>query len=951
MEFSFAYPLALLAMLPAAVFFAVIYRKYYEKGYHGSAWPLVLRLVIVLLLVLSLAGLEIRLPVKRTEIVFVADLSDSTIARQGEMNRFISDSLKILPEDYYAAIVGFGGNALIEQSLSGGRSFYTFSSKPDTNYSNIDQALQRAEGIFTRDSRKRIVLLTDGAENMGDAMLRAGALAQRGIPVDVKYLETIPPGEVQLSELTLPSSLYEGEDYDIRVEINSTVDTRGILRLYANRMPAGSQEVQIQKGQNTFLFRQTAEAAGTVVYEAELEPLTDDDTFMQNNRIASYVRIEGPPVVALVEGQEEEGRELARIMEAGGLEYKLFSPYTLPGQLDELMKFDAVILANVGYDELGQEKAGILDSYVKSMGKGMLVTGGDNSYALGGYMGTRLEEMLPVDMDLSRKKEIPSLALVLVIDKSGSMDESQYGVNKMKLAKEAAIRSTQALRDEDFIGVVAFDSAAGWVVEIQQASGRDDIENAIGTIRPGGGTNLYPGLNMAYQALQNTKTALKHVIVLTDGHTAGGNFDSLVSQMAAEGITVSGVAVGQDADSRLMERIAELGNGRFYFTDDYASIPKIFTKETYMATRSYINNETFHPKAAGSSHILRGIDAVPSLDGYITTTIKGGAVPVLVSHKDDDPVLACWDYGLGKVAAWTSDARGIWTEKWLKWDQAAEFWLNTISSVLPGSTNEGGRVETSRTGSMGQVAVSIDGPDAGYDTNAIIVDPEGNESQIKLQPVKPGYYQGNFELKATGVYLIRVDQQRDDGSTASMEAGLIYPYSPEYDIRQTSSLNLPENIAEQTGGRLLQNPEDLLQYEPKPVWRHHEIWPALLTAALFLFFLDIVVRKLGLKYVAGKLLSPVVKALTGAFLNIGRKINLKSKAAVPSALSSRKDNESSDENTSHTPEESNEGKANVRSGEKNHSRKDGKQAEPKQDEQDNFTGALLEARRNSRIRK
>ncbi len=208
---------------------------------------------------------------------------------------------------------------------------------------------------------------------------------------------------------------------------------------------------------------------------------------------------------------------------------------------------------------------------------------------------------------------------------------------------------------------MGFDSAASWVVETQSVKERKEIQDTIGTMQPGGGTNLYPGLSLAFQSLKETDAALKHVIVLTDGHTQGGNFDALVKEMADTGITVSGVAVGKDSDLTLMERLANMGNGRYYFTDEFSSIPKIFTKETYMATRSYINNETFFPKALGSSSILSNIDAVPSLDGYITTTIKGGAVPVLVSNQDDDPVLAYWEYGLGKVAAWTSDAKGIWT--------------------------------------------------------------------------------------------------------------------------------------------------------------------------------------------------------------------------------------------------------------------------------------------------
>ncbi len=861
MAFSFSNPLALLMLLPAAAFVIYLFCRYRGKGFHGGIWPLVLRLLLILLLVLSLAGLELKIPVDRTEIVFAADLSDSTVSRQGELADFIADALKILPENYHAGIISFGGNALIEQSLGSRQPFHAFHSRPDTDYSNIEQALQRAEGLFTQDSSKRIVLLTDGAENLGDALLRAGVLRQRGISVDVFHLDTVPPEEVQLSGLTLPSSLYQGESYDIQIEINSTVETRGILRLYANRLPVDSREVEIQKGRNIFLFRREAETVGTVIYEAELEPLSGHDTFLQNNRTASYARIEGPPMIALVEGQEGEGRELAGIMDAGGLEYRIFLPHTLPDQLEELVKFDAVILANVGIDELGHEKTEILDNYVRSMGRGLLVTGGDNSYALGGYLGTRLEEMLPVDMDLSKRKEIPSLALALVIDKSGSMSDTQFGINKMELAKEAAIRSTEALRDDDFIGVAVFDSAAAWVVEMQKVINREDIQDAIATIQPGGGTNMYPGLDMAYQALKNTDAALKHVIVLTDGHTGGGNFDSLVTRMAAEGMTVSGVAVGKDADGRLMEHIAALGKGRYYFTDDYAGIPKIFTKETYMAARSYINNETFYPQARGGSAILAGIESVPSLDGYLTTTIKGGAVPVLVSRQDDDPILAYWDYGLGKVAAWTSDAKGIWTERWLKWEQAASFWLNTISSVLPGSSGEGGRIETGRTGNTGHIAVSTDEQDSGSEIYAVVVNPDGGESRVRMLPSRPGYYQGNFALDSTGVYLVRVEQRRDDGTAAAMEGALIYPYSPEYDIDQAPSRNLAEHIAGRTGGLMIEKPEDLLLHQPAPVWRHHEIWPALLLIALLIFLLDIVLRRLGLRFVLDRVNSFISKSV------------------------------------------------------------------------------------------
>jgi len=448
-------------------------------------------------------------------------------------------------------------------------------------------------------------------------------------------------------------------------------------------------------------------------------------------------------------------------------------------------------------------------------------------------------------MDLSNREELPSLALMLVIDKSGSMSDSQYGISRMELAKEAALRSLDALRTKDTIGIIGFDSAARWVVEPQSPEDREKVQNAVATMGPGGGTNMYPGLHMAFEALKDIDAKLKHIIVLTDGHTQGGNFNALVSDMVDNGITLTGVAVGRDSDTRLLEQLSKLGQGRYYYTDAFNSIPKIFTKETYMATQSYINNETFYPKAAAYSSILQGIDALPSLNGYITTTIKDTASPVLISHKGD-PILAAWQYGLGRSLAWTSDARGQWTEEWMSWEGASDFWLNAVSYLLPGQ-NGSGRIEASAAGKSGKITIWNDQlMMESVDSIAYVVDPEGNSVQAPLTAVKPGEYQGEFPIEKPGVYLIRVEQQGKD-FTNTLESGLSVNYSPEYDLRRPSSKTLLEALANQTGGRMLNSPEDVFKADSAPVWTYKELWPLLMTIAMFLLILDIAVRKLALE--------------------------------------------------------------------------------------------------------
>lgn len=938
MIFSFKNPLLLLLLLPCAGFTAVIYLKYKKYRLYKGFMPAAVRLLILLMLILSIAGMELKTLVDDVELIFVADLSDSTLSTREDILDFIRDSLRILPDNYKTGIVGFGGDAQVEHMLTDFRGFSDFHITPNTSLTNIDAALQRAEALFSSASRKRIVLLTDGSENAGDGMMRAKILRQHGIRVDGVLLETRPPAEVQLSDLRIPASLYQGESYGVRVVIDSTVETRGTLKLFADRTVVGMQTIELQKGTNVFVFDEKAVQIGTIVYEAELEAA--DDTFRQNNRMSAFTRIKGPAQVAIVEGTEGEGRELAKILEAGGCRYKVFTPNTMPEDLEELVKYDAVILANVDYEKLREDKAKMLDTYVKSLGKGLLTTGGDSSYILGGYLGTPLEKLLPVEMELKNKEENPSLALLLVIDKSGSMSGDQFGISKMDLAKEAAIRSLEVLRETDYIGIVAFDSMAYWVVDTQKAKDKDSIGKRIATMAPGGGTNLSPGLQFALASLSKVDAAFKHVIVLTDGQTEQGNITGLIRQMTEEDITISAVAVGDDADTRLMQRIAELGNGRYYFTNDFASIPKIFTKETYLAKRDYINNETFYPKVAGYSPILQNITAIPPLHGYIAATPKAGAEVVLQSSKDD-PVLASWTYGLGKVASWMSDTTGIWTEDWMTWSGSADFWLNTLSYILPGESTGSAGLEVERDGSLARISLTTnEGLGIGGDSKAVIVDPEGNERTVALNPLKPGYHQGSFQLDKTGVYLIRVEQN-SSGVTSVIETGLNYPYSPEYDMRLTSSKAVLEHIVNQTDGRIVREAEELLQYEEPPVWKHTEIWPYLLAAALIIFIYDIAARKLEIGRIAGKMARRAKDRLVRLFGALSRYVvnSWANRSANIGENSPQPDRKTSE---AEQPALTSEGEDRSKTDEKG-SIKDAPGS-------DDFTSELLKARRKSKIK-
>jgi len=871
---GFAAPLWLLLAVPVIAFVILSFVRSRRIGSKKDRYILMLRCVIVLLIILSLAGTSIRKYTHAATVFFVADLSNSAAGAKAQMESFISSALEQKPHHWQAGIITFGKDALVEHPAGQTTYFDGFETLPNPHFTDIEGALQMAAALLPADTRKRMVLLTDAAENVGDALKSSRALALQDIVIDGVYFDTTPSAEVQVTSLDVPGRLYKGETYDIRVQIHSTANTSGVLRLYANRQLISQERVEIQKGENTFVFKDTAQDSGIKTYEAVLQ--VGEDTVYQNNSAVAFVEVYGLPAVAVVEGREGEGRELVKMLNQAGIETMVLTPQVLPAALEELRKYHALVLCNVAADDLGEEKMKALESYVKHLGRGLLVIGGDNSYALGGYMATPLESMLPVDVDLMRKADIPSLGLVLVIDKSGSMAAGQYGVSKMELAKEAAIRSTEALRPVDYIGVVAFDDVASWIVKTQAVDDVDRIKSDIGTIRPGGGTNMYPGLKLAYESLKELNVQLKHVIMLTDGQSQEGNFHGLVQEMRDHGITVSTVAVGEDSDTKLLEELANIGEGRYYYTDEFTNIPKIFTKETYLATQSYIHNRTFYPVVTGYSPIIEGFaQGFPPLHGYIATLPKAEANVVLSSDRQD-PVLAEWQYGLGRVVAWTSDLRGSWTGDWLVWNEVQRFWLNVISWILPMEDERYGLLDVSRMEDRGHITLDISQNwNEALSSHAVVIKPGGGQQEISLQITQPGKYEGQFEIDEVGVYLVRVELKDGESTALQIEDGLAVSYSPEYDIRNQGSDELLKKLVKETGGIMLEKPEQAFREDLQPVLAETEVAPYLLSAALVLFVVEIALRRLKVEALLRKWASRI-KIWEGQWANSALEGTLKS---------------------------------------------------------------------------
>ena len=265
-----------------------------------------------------------------------------------------------------------------------------------------------------------------------------------------------------------------------------------------------------------------------------------------------------------------------------------------------------------------------IEKYVRDLGGGLLVIGGSQSYGAGGYFRTPLERILPVDMRPPARLEMPHVALLFVLDKSGSMGAGPEGSTKLDLAKAAAIAAADIMNPTDQVGILAFDAAWDWALPFRQVGKGEWISERLSSLQSDGGTDLYKAMLEAHRGIAAKQAAIKHVIVLSDGLTDKADFHSLVAKMARDGITVSTVSVGNDADVQLMADIAKDGKGRGYVALDPETIPQIFTTETLLISRDLLIEKPVTPSIVTPSGPLKGLpqNNLPALRGYVLTYPK-----------------------------------------------------------------------------------------------------------------------------------------------------------------------------------------------------------------------------------------------------------------------------------------------------------------------------------------
>lgn len=845
----FAQPLVLavlVLLLPLVVL--VPRRRLRTAGLGLRLGILVTRAALLGALVLALAQPSLRPAGQARAVVFALDVSDSLSPEQQQWARaWIDRAARALPPGSQWQTVEFGTRAQLAGvgPATPDQPPAPPPAPPDGTSTDLAAALRMAAALLPHDARyaPEVVLLSDGWPTAGASPLEA-------LPDGLNVSYVVPPrlGNRPLAvvhALDVPARERAGEQFDVNVSLQAAEAVDARLRLWVGNTLTTDGPVHLEAGETHVLLPATLAAPGFVELRAELS------TDQSSSRLAAVTVVKPAGRVLVLEDEPHDADGLVPLLQAQGLQVDRQPSSSLPPSASGLATEDGVVLVNTPATSLSLDQQRTLQSFVQDLGRGLVVVGGARTFAPGGYQGSVLDDLLPVSAEPPIEPQQGSLALFLVIDRSGSMDivtggsGASRGATKMAMAREAAIQAAELLQPNDTLGVIAFDSTFQWIVPPTKLRGPDDIRQAqalIGTIKAAGGTSILPPLEAAFDAAAQADAPLRHVILMTDGESSDRGYEDLLNRTRDAQITLSTLAIGSDADTRLLSNLARLGGGRYYFTERSTQIPLIASKETTILTRNAIVDGQVGALVSEPSPILRSIPGdFPPLHGYVATTRKDRAVTALETERGH-PLLAHWQYGLGRVVAWTSEAQQGWTSDWANWPAAAQFWAQIVRWSLPAPVRSDFQPSVQVAPDGRHVALQVQAlRDDGHfadlqDTRATVLAPDGTARQVVLPQTAPGTYQLDSQVDAAGTYRVLFSQ----GSREEV-AGFSAPDAVEAHTAGTN-VALLDQLARASGGRELHDQDDLARPASgagPPI----ELWPWLLGLAVLLLPLDVYLRR------------------------------------------------------------------------------------------------------------
>ncbi len=845
-------PWVLLLALPAAAWLWWSGRRStHPMPARRRAGMLALRVLAVLAALAALAGPALRQAGSGDAVVVVYDHS----ASQGEVGLATAATraaraLAGAPAGMWMAAVSAGAvPSVISPPIAGGDA-----PKPDPlllarsgGDSDLAAAVDLARGLFPAGTTRRMLLITDGMQTRGDLRRAAREAALAGIPISVIAQAGPARPDVRVTAFTSSRSrAFEGSALTLTAEVEATMAGSGVARLFENGVEAATMAVRLDAGERRRLeFRRTPAERNLFTYRVRLDGFAGDQV-PGNDEALALVDVAGRPRLLHLASDRSEARYLAEALVGEGMRVDTRPPEECPTSAAELTAFDGIILADVAARLVAPPAMEALRDYVETFGGGLVVSGGPNSFGVGGWYRTPIEDLLPVKMQATETEEKASVGLALVIDRSGSMSGEP-----LEMCKQASIATLGLLQAKDYVMVVAFDSQAQVVVPMGRLINKPQAEARVAAIGAGGGTEILPGMSMAYEGLLACPAKTKHMIVLTDGQSSDSGFVELAARAKANRITVSAVAVGDGADTAGLQAIARAGGGKFYLCQDPRQVPRIFTQDAMSHLGKLVREQAFRPRQVERHAMLAGIDPAraPELHGYVRTIRRSTAQVPLVTDVGD-PLLAHWRFGHGKVTAFTSDNASRWAGLWLSgWTAGyAQFWTQVVRETA--REPQGRRMDASLEAADAQARIRVDLlEDAatwkdGAEVRAEVfhVPVHGGAmrpvADLVLAQDGPGRYAGAFAQDRPGVYLVRV---RSGGDTVS--AGLVHQPGSESASGRIDHALLAD-VARITGGSVLADAGSAL---PPPAAAAQgaplDLRPPLVALLLALLLLDLIVRR------------------------------------------------------------------------------------------------------------
>jgi len=865
MPIEFRYPWLLLLLLALPLLWLAFRRSLADLAPTQRRVAFAMRATVLGLLIIAIAGPSLSLPVRDVATLFVVDHSASVPeSSRAEAAAFVAQSAQTMAEGDQAGVVQFAAKPQVAIGLGKGTpEFSGVDTEAITDAeSDLSRALEFAAALLPADAERRIVLMSDGNATRGDATATAARLAEAGIQVDTIPLAVSEDPEVAVREVLLPGRLQEEESFTLRALIRSNVATQAEVRLLQNDFVIGRRQVELQPGENEETFTGLKAESGFATFEVDV--VARQDTEVENNVALAGAGVRGAPRLLVLDTNESSIRPFADAMRREGFEVEVRGVNGAPRSLPELQGYDLLLLSDYSAIHFSPAQMELYRVWVENFGGALLMAGGENSFGVGGYFRTPIEQMLPVRMEHDDRQELPTVALLVILDRSGSMGAQVQGQTKMALANQGAVLAMNVLKNRDYYGLYSVDTTVHKTVPLSRITSRKAIEQRImSVVAGGGGIYVYTSLVDASQALRDINARIKHVILfsdaadaeekfageMSDGTQTGGSALDLASNMADGKITTSVVALGydRDRDINFLRLLAERGNGRFYLTNNALNLPQIFTTETMKVAQSSLIEEPFFAQPVEPSSLTAGIDwaAAPLLLGYNTTKPKPTA-RILLATEFGDPLLATWRYGLGQTGVFTSDLKARWASEWLRWPGFAQLWTQTLRGMVRRSDLADFRLATEERDDRLRLTLDAVTPSGSFwnelDLQVVALDPRGRSHETRARQVAPGRYEAELPLsEMPGITMLSI------AAPGALERPQLAAHSRNYPaefLPEPTNTTELQAVAEAGGGRFDPAPDQIFEPATTLMRRPVDLAKWFLMAALLLFPFDILVRRM-----------------------------------------------------------------------------------------------------------